>query len=383
MFVDFRGVTAIYGRPGVGKTSLAMRIAYERVKKGGRVLWVSLYEDKETFLKNAKSLGYDLSNVEFWDLIFVKPEIILNQIVSTVSQEEFSLVVADSLTALLETVQSREYLINAIYRVFKPAGIDFVGTAEEESASPFDYVADNVVKLELRFRKGVAERRLYVMKARGRRAGYYTEFDIVEGRGVEFLEDLPRPAPRGSWQVELPFFPEVASVRGGCIYFITGAKRGYVLSRIAAELSKHGLKVLYRVLGRDVHTVLRTVERYGGKVKVMRVDPRPISYFAHIRNFYESLVESDADVVIADGVDVEFVTYGKKAFEINRYELEELRRLGVANFIGAERAWGIRHLSDVWIDLKLDKVYIHSPGGVFVCDYPEDPELVVSSCRRL
>lgn len=87
MFVDFRGVTAIYGRPGVGKTSLAMRIAYERVKKGGRVLWVSLYEDKETFLKNAKSLGYDLSNVEFWDMIFVKPEIILNQIVSTVSQE--------------------------------------------------------------------------------------------------------------------------------------------------------------------------------------------------------------------------------------------------------------------------------------------------------
>ncbi len=128
MKFDFRGVTAIYGRPGTGKTSLAMRIAHERVAEGQNVLWISVYEDKETFFKNAAALGYNLSKVEFWDMIFVRPDVILNQMVSAVSQGNYGLVVVDSISALVENLQSREYLINVVYRVFKPSGIDFIGS---------------------------------------------------------------------------------------------------------------------------------------------------------------------------------------------------------------------------------------------------------------
>ncbi|WP_258871948.1 RAD55 family ATPase [Pyrobaculum aerophilum] len=102
MLLDFKGVTAIYGRPGAGKTSLAMRIVHERIKAGERVLWISLYEDKETLLKNAESLGYDLSKAEVWDMIFVKTDAILNQVVSAVSQSDYKLVVVDSISSVVE-----------------------------------------------------------------------------------------------------------------------------------------------------------------------------------------------------------------------------------------------------------------------------------------
>jgi circadian clock protein KaiC len=160
MKLDFRGVTAIYGRPGTGKTSLAMRIAHERIAEGQNVLWVSLYEDKETFFRNAAALGYDLSKAEFWDMIFVRPDIIFNQVISATSQGNYDLVVADSLSALVGDLQSREYLINAVYRVFKPSNIDFIGIAEEESATPLDYIADNLLRMELRLENGIAERRM-------------------------------------------------------------------------------------------------------------------------------------------------------------------------------------------------------------------------------
>ncbi|MFB6489673.1 MAG: ATPase domain-containing protein [Thermoproteus sp. AZ2] len=44
--MDFRGVTAVVGRPGTGKTTLAMRIAHERLARGEAVLWISLNEDR-------------------------------------------------------------------------------------------------------------------------------------------------------------------------------------------------------------------------------------------------------------------------------------------------------------------------------------------------
>ena len=57
MKLNFRGVTAIYGRPGTGNTSLATRIAHERIAEGQNVLWVSIYEDKETFFQKRGGTG--------------------------------------------------------------------------------------------------------------------------------------------------------------------------------------------------------------------------------------------------------------------------------------------------------------------------------------
>jgi KaiC/GvpD/RAD55 family RecA-like ATPase len=374
MKLDFRGVTAIYGRPGTGKTSLAMRIAHERIAEGQNVLWISLYEDKETFFRNAAALGYDLSKAEFWDMILVRPDIILNQVISATSQGNYGLVVADSISALVEDLQSREYLINAVYRVFKPSNIDFIGIAEEESATPLDYIADNLLRMELRLENGIAERRMYVVKARGRRAGYYVEFDILEGRGVVFLDDLPRPAAKGRWERRVdPLYSAVGPVKGGGVYLFAGRGLTPLLARAAAELSREGLKVLYRVFFRDVSAASTLVEKFGGRASVQQVEPRPQSHFTHIKELYETLAETDADVLISEGVDVEFLVYGRKALDINRREIEELRRLGVAVFINVDKDFGLRPFADVVIKVRGDRAAVYSSQGRALCRYETDP----------
>ncbi|MCI4447287.1 MAG: AAA family ATPase [Pyrobaculum sp.] len=379
MKFDFRGVTAIYGRPGAGKTSLAMRIAHERVAEGQNVLWISVYEDKETFFKNAAVLGYDLSKVEFWDMIFVRPDVILNQIISAASQGDYGLVVADSISSLVENLQSREYLINAVYRVFKPAGIDFIGIAEEEALTPLDYIADNLIRMELRLENGVAERRMYVIKARGRRAGYYLELDILEGRGVVFLDDLPRPAPKGPWEKWIDSISQATGpVRGGGMYLFVGRGLTPLLAKIAAELSREGLKVLYRVFSRDASAVSTLVEKLGGKAIVQRVEPRPQSHFMHIKGLYDTLAETNADVLISEGVDAEFFIYGRKAVEINRHESEELRKLGIAAFVNVDKDFGLKSLADAVVIVKADKAVVYSARGRSLCRYETDaaPRLV-------
>ncbi|MEM1598934.1 MAG: RAD55 family ATPase [Pyrobaculum sp.] len=368
MDLGFTGVTAIYGRPGVGKTSLAMRIAHERLNRGERVLWVSLYEDKETFIKNATALGYDLSKINFWDMIFVKTDVMINQVVSAVSQENYDLVVADSLSSLLEGSKSREYLINAVYRVFKPSKTDFLAIAEEESVTPLDYVSDNLLRLEMKITNGVTERRMYVVKSRGKKAGYYLEFDIIEGQGVVFIDELPRPAPRPSWEAWAESLSRAfGPIRGGSIYMLLGKVLTPLLARAAAELSQQRLKVLYRALSRDASVVSKLVERYGGRAEVQQASPRPQSHFAHVKSLYEALTNSSADVVISDGVDVEFLLYGRKAFEINFFEIRELKSLGVALFLGCERSWGLRHLADYVAVLKGAEAVVYAPHGREVC----------------
>lgn len=374
MEFNFRGVTAISGRPGVGKTSLAMRIAHEYLTRGKRVLWVSLYEDRETFLENATRLGYDLSNAEFWDMIFVRPDIILNQIVSAVSQNEYHLVVADSISALIEGTQSREWLINAVYRVFKPAKIDFIGIAEEETTTPLDYIADNLIRLELRMENGVAERRMCIIKARGRRAGYYIEFDILEGRGVVFIDELPKPHKRGPWNKWVESLsPAFGPLAGGHVYFLVGKMVTPLLAKTAAELSKEGLRVLYRVFSGDVDVISKLVEKFGGKAVVQRASPSPLSHFTHVKSLYDALTETDADVVVSEGIDVEYLVYGRKALEINRLETDELRNLGITILAGAKRDFGFRYFADAVAYIKRDQAVVYTPSGRAVCRFETQP----------
>jgi len=382
MDLGFRGVTAIYGRPGVGKTTLAMRMAHERLQRGERVLWVSLYEDRETFFKNASLLGYDLSKVDFWDFVFVKTDVMLNQIVSAVSQEAYGLVVVDSMSSVLEGAQAREYLINAVYRVFKSAGVDLVAISEEESATPLDYVVDNLLRLEMRLADGVTERRMYVVKSRGRQAGYYVEFDILEGRGLVFIDELPKPAPRGSFEAWSDAVSQaVGPIKGGRVYLFLGGALTPLLAKAAADLSKAGLRVLYRVQGKDAEAVRRLVEKFGGRAVVQRAAPRPQSYFAHVMSLYESLNETGADVVVSDSVDLEFLLYGKKALDINLHEVQELRELGVALLIGMNKDRGLRHTADTVVSIRGGEAVAHTPEGRRTCkvELKEKPGILCSS----
>lgn len=59
-----RGMSLIYGPPGSGKTSLALRVASRVADK---VLWISTSEGPELLRETAKRLAVDPAKFDFYD----------------------------------------------------------------------------------------------------------------------------------------------------------------------------------------------------------------------------------------------------------------------------------------------------------------------------
>ncbi len=95
----------IAGEPGTGKTTLVSAIAVNEIKKGKKVLFISLNEPREDYAKSMSRFGwrFDETNFKFVDLFTVSREALDAQIKLIV--EEFmkfkpDLVIIDSITAL-------------------------------------------------------------------------------------------------------------------------------------------------------------------------------------------------------------------------------------------------------------------------------------------
>ena len=98
----------------------------------------------------------------------------------------------------------------------------------------------------------------------------------------------------------------------------------------------------------------------------------------HIKGLYDTLAETNADVLISEGVEAEFFIYGRKAVEINRQEIEELRKLGIATFVNVDKDFGLKSLADAVAVVKADKAVVYSAQGRSLCRYETDaaPRLV-------
>ena len=70
---------------------------------------------------------------------------------------------------------------------------------------------------------------------------------------------------------------------------------------------------------------------------------------------------------------MEFLVYGRKALDINRREIEELRRLGVAVFINVDKDFGLGPFADVVIEMRGDEAAVYSSQGRALCHYETDP----------
>jgi hypothetical protein len=145
--MDFAGITAVYGRPGAGKTVFAARMAHKRLSAGERVLWATFYEDRQTLVGAMARLGYDLSGAEVWEVVLTDPTSTFNQLSHIVSHSLPNLLVLDSITQL-QVIDVRANVTNLIYRAFKFAGIDAV-IVSEEPVGALGHIADNLVRLSL------------------------------------------------------------------------------------------------------------------------------------------------------------------------------------------------------------------------------------------
>ncbi len=132
------GLTLIYGPPGAGKTSIALRIA-DRL--ANRILWVSTTEGPKYLGAAAKRVGANPEKFAFLDFPRAFREDILRYVTEHVN--EYDLLVVDSVNGLSAAVPSLEKAVHSVlYQISHDKPVILVS---EEEPLKLHYIADNVV----------------------------------------------------------------------------------------------------------------------------------------------------------------------------------------------------------------------------------------------
>jgi len=203
----------IAGHPGSGKTTLASTICYRNALKGEKCLYISLYEDKEKLFRYMERLGLRLREIELNGLFkFVKLPFTfdINMVIDEVGKlvgEGYSIIVVDSITALLEVVkehaEKRAWLLNYFYQL----PVLFNGLLILVSELPYgeertglgsiEFVVDSIFILKHRIEDHLLTRLIEVRKTRGAPINIAEAyFTIAENIGIvvftpPILQEIP------------------------------------------------------------------------------------------------------------------------------------------------------------------------------------------------
>ncbi|MDK6028124.1 ATPase domain-containing protein [Ignisphaera sp. 4213-co] len=205
----------VAGHPGSGKTTFAASICYSNTVRGGKCLYITFYEEKEKFYMFMEKLGLKLREAEKKNLLkFVRlpvssdVEKVLEAISEIISKEKFNVVVIDSITPLIEALETsidkRAILLNYFYQLSSTINGLLILLAELpygkqtlEMGSP-EFVADAILVLKSGLENGFLTRLIEIRKARGKPI-YLAEipFTITNDKGVvvytpPILEEIPK-----------------------------------------------------------------------------------------------------------------------------------------------------------------------------------------------
>jgi circadian clock protein KaiC len=171
------------GAPGTGKTILASTFAYNAaVKLKEKAVYATFEESSEYLVRNMKKLGIDLAGAEktghlhVIDLDALKGkelETNIHMLIEAVKETKSSILVVDSLTALLLASESKFELrtfMKSVYKTLKGQGVTTLMTISQTPGAGFGiegFVADSVTLLENVVDKDQFKTRLIVLKMRG------------------------------------------------------------------------------------------------------------------------------------------------------------------------------------------------------------------------
>ncbi len=177
----------VAGGPGTGKTIFSASFLYwGGVRYGERGVYVSLAEDKKTFIENMKRIGYDFESLERRGLFrFIESltlmesgtSELLKMIVEEVSEFKARRLVIDSLTALAQGLREprelRVFLHSLFSKIMRGLGcttilIEEMPFGEERIGYGFEeFVASTVIILEKDYLDDKFLRRMRIEKLRG------------------------------------------------------------------------------------------------------------------------------------------------------------------------------------------------------------------------
>jgi KaiC/GvpD/RAD55 family RecA-like ATPase len=171
------------GAPGTGKTILASSFAYNAVTlQKEKVVYASFEESAEYLQRNMKKLGIDLTaaeksgNLKVIDLDALKGKELESNIqllIAAVKETKSTILIIDSLTALLLATESKFELrtfMKSVYKTLKSQGVTTLMTISATPGMGFGiegFVADSVMLLENVVEKDQFKTRLIILKMRG------------------------------------------------------------------------------------------------------------------------------------------------------------------------------------------------------------------------
>jgi circadian clock protein KaiC len=311
----------VSGSPGSGKTTLAMQFLMEGARIGERALYITLSESRAEMEKVARSHGWDLSGIEFCELIpseknlgpdaqltvFNPSELELGEttqaILSAVERFSPKRIVIDSLSELRLVAQNslrfrRQVL--ALKQFF--GGCDCTvlliddGTGDSNDGQ-LESIAHGVVTLEqLANQYGAERRRLRVVKMRGvhYRGGFH-DFTIRRG-GLDVFPRLVAAEhvhefaegelPSGNDELDLLLGGGLPLGTSTLLLGPAGTGKSTIATQFAIAAAKRGERAIMYVFDENIGTFRTRSRKLGlpvddyiesGLLSVQQIDPAEMS----------------------------------------------------------------------------------------------------------
>ncbi len=342
-------VVLVAGHPGVGKTTFAAQVLYNRITSSNeRGAYISFAESREDFYKYMENIGFNFKELEekglfkFISLLTVSDIDLVNKVVEVLMEllDHFNpnRIVIDGFTALVKILsvsQLRAFLHSSLIPILKEKtdlsilisdlsmGTEIVGYGVEE------FIVDAVILMKLLRSEYGYERIMEFRKIRG------VSLNIIEipyvihsGIGIKPLL-LPREADETyssetdiETGIEL-FDKTLNGLKRGAQILVTGISgsgKSILTTYLVGESARKGYRTVYVSLDEPEETVRCRMEALGysrfldNEILIKSIDVSSFTLLEVIDQIYTSITDEKPDILVIDGARVLYKLSNKKLF---------------------------------------------------------------------
>jgi circadian clock protein KaiC len=335
----------LQGRPGTGKTTMALQFLLEGAKEGEKVLYITFSETALELETVAASHGFDLSQLAVLELsaisasrgsdsqtLFHPSEIELNRVISIVLNkiEEVnpSRVVFDSVSELRLLAENslryrRQMLAFKEFFIGRRATVLFLDDMTTEAGDTHvQSIVHGVLLLEkFRAAYGVERRQFHIVKLRGVSFKGGTHDYIITTGGLRLFPRLVAAEHSATFTPEIisSGIPALDSLLGGgldrgtstLILGPAGTGKSTIATRFAVSAAESGKKVAMYSFEESAHNLIKRTMALGmdiqkyvevGLIQVRKVDPAELTPGQFSSLLREASNSEFADMVIIDSL---------------------------------------------------------------------------------